>query len=96
MSENKFFKQAREELAYLSGDPDFQRLVESRAGFLMDQDVEKRANFEDGKAVGLSEGKAAGILENKKEIAKKMKIKNIPITEIIELTDLSQEEIEKL
>lgn len=92
MSENKFFKQAREELAYLSGDPDFQRLVESRAGFLMDQDVEKRANFEDGKAVGLSEG----IIQNKKEIAKKMKKENMPIDQIIKLTDLSKEEIEKL
>ena len=41
MSENKFLKQAKEELAYLSGDPDFQRLVEARAGFLMDQEVYK-------------------------------------------------------
>ena len=41
MCENKFYKQAREELAYLSGDPDFQRLVESRAGFLMDLEIYK-------------------------------------------------------
>lgn len=41
MSENKFLKQAKEELAYLSGDPDFQRLVEARAGFLMDQEAYK-------------------------------------------------------
>jgi hypothetical protein len=41
MIENKFFKQAKEELAYLSGDPDFQRLVEARAGFLMDQESYK-------------------------------------------------------
>ena len=30
------------------------------------------------------------------EIAKKMKSKNIPIDEIIELTELSKDEIEKL
>lgn len=41
MFDNKFFKQAKEELAYLSGDPDFQRLVEARAGFLMDQEAYK-------------------------------------------------------
>lgn len=41
MIENRFFKQAKEELAYLSGDPDFQRLVEARAGFLMDQESYK-------------------------------------------------------
>ena len=80
MCENKYYKQAREELAYLSGDPGFQRLVESRAGFLMDQEVQKRAN----------------IAEGKKAIAKKMKAKKMPIEEIIELTELTKEEIEKL
>lgn len=88
MWENKFFKQAKEELAYLSGDPDFQRLVEARAGFLMDQEVEKKENYKEG----LKSGKE----QNKKEIAKKMKVKNIPIEEIIELTNLTKEEIEKL
>ena len=45
MYNNKFLKQAKEELAYLSGDPDFQRLVEARAGFLMDQEVYKNERF---------------------------------------------------
>ena len=35
----------QEELAYLNGDPDFQRLVEARAGFLMDQEVYKNERF---------------------------------------------------
>ena len=88
MCENKYYKQAKEELAYLSGDPDFQRLVESRAGFLMDQEVQKRANFKFGKAEG----------EKKKqlEIAQKMKAKKMSIEEIIELTELTKEEIETL
>ena len=80
MSENKYWKQAMEELEYLSGEPDFQRLVESRAGFLMDQDFE----------LDERERKA------KTEIAKKMKAKNMLIEEIIELTELTKEEIEKL
>ena len=88
MCENKYYKQAREELEYLSGDPDFQRLVESRAGFLMDQAVAQKEREEKGKAEG----------EKKKqlEIAKKMKAKKMSIEEIIELTELPKEEIEKL
>lgn len=45
MFNNKFLKQAKEELAYLSGDPGFQRLVEARAGFLMDQESYKIQRF---------------------------------------------------
>lgn len=96
MCENKFWKQAREELAYLNGEENFQFLVDDRAMYLMDQDAREKKGFADGKAEGLSEGLADG--ENKKqtEIAKKMKSKNIPIDEISELTGLSKEEIKKL
>ena len=92
MSENKYWKQAMEELEYLSGEPDFQRLVESRAGFLMDQDFELDERHKKGKAEGRTEGKT----EAKNEIAKKMKAKNMSIEEIVELTGLTKEEIEKL
>ena len=37
-----------------------------------------------------------GIEKGKQEIAKKMKDKNISTDEIIEITDLTKEEIEKL
>ena len=37
MEENKYLKQARKELEHLSGDLDFKRLLESRAGFLRDE-----------------------------------------------------------
>ena len=84
MCENKFWKQAREELAYLSGEENFQFLVYDRAMFLMDQDAREKKGFADGKK------------EEKIEIAKKMKQKNIPIDEIAELTGLSKEEIENL
>ena len=84
MCENKYWKQAMEELEYLSGEEGFKLLVESRAGFLMDQDIEMEEREKKGKA------------EGKKEIAKKMKAKNMPIEEIIELTELTKEEIENL
>jgi len=88
MYENEYYKQAREELAYLSGDENFQRWVESRAGFLMDQATEKA----ESRREGFVEGEKAKQLK----IAKKMKAKNMPIEEIIELTELTREEIEKL
>ncbi len=104
MKENKYLKQAREELAYLSSDPDFQLLVESRAGMLRDIECMKSASvkygYEEGKTQGLADGRAEGRAEGEHssaiKIAKKMKSKKIPLEEIIELTGLTKEEIEKL
>ena len=92
MEENKYLKQARKELEHLSGDPDFKRLLESRAGFLRDVDAKIEVAEEKGKEKGREEGKRKKQLE----IAKKMKDKNKPIEEIIEITELSKQEIEKL
>jgi predicted transposase/invertase (TIGR01784 family) len=85
---NKYFQQAKKELEYLSGDEAFQELVENRARFLMDQAVQTKAAREEGLSMGQKKGKI--------EIAKKMKARNMPIEEIIELTGLSKEEIEKI
>lgn len=96
MWKNVYWKQAEEELAYLSGDPAFQRLVEARAGFLMDQASYKiqceREVREECRAEGLAEGEKAKQIE----IAKKLKAKKMPLSEIAELTGLSKKEIEKL
>ena len=93
---NKYFKQARKELEYLSGDKDFQEIVEKRALALMDQEVQTRLAKEEGREEGREEGKTEGITIEKLEIAKKMKARNMPIEEIMELTELSKEEIEKI
>ncbi len=85
---NKYFKQARKELEYLSGDKDFQEIVEKRALALMDQEVQTRLAKEEGISIGEKQKKI--------EIAKKMKAKNMPMEEIMELTELSKEEIEKI
>ena len=71
MSENKFLKQAKEELAYLSGDPDFQRLVEARAGMLKDIHCFKKQAAIEGRAEGRAEGHAQGLVQGKIEVAKK-------------------------
>lgn len=69
MCENIFLKQAKEELAYLSGDPDFQDLVQSRADFLRDQysynAQAKRQGLAEGRAKGMEEGKKEGKKEEK-------------------------------
>ena len=93
---NKYFKQARKELEYLSGDKDFQEIVEKRALALMDQEVQTRLAKEEGKKEGIEEGKTEGITIERLEIAKKMKAKNMPMEEIMELTELSKVEIEKI
>ena len=84
MSENKYLEQAKKELEYLSGDPSFQAEVEAREGMLRDIHSMKYKSHEDGRK------------EGKKQIAQKMKAKNMPIEEIVELTGLSEKEIEKL
>ena len=96
MCENKYLKQAREELAYLSGDPDFQRLLESRAGFLMDMDMLQDQVREEGLAEGRAKGLAEGKRKNQIEIAKKLLELNIPIYKISVATGLTEKEIKEL
>lgn len=82
--ENTPLKQAERELAYLSGDPDFKRLVEARAGFIRDQNTEK--------AIAMKKGEE----KSKVEIAKKLKNMNMNVEFIIEATGLSKKEVENL
>ena len=50
----------------------------------------------EGRLEGLAEGRAEGELSKAKEIAKNMKGKGMPIEDIVQWTQLSREEIEKL
>ena len=86
--ENKYLKQAMEELQDLSNDPGFERIVESREKFLRDQAQREKEGKEQGKKIG-EEQKA-------KAIAKKMLEKGMTIDEIMELTELTKQDIENL
>ena len=88
MNENKYLEQAKKELEYLSGDPSFQAEVEAREGMLRDIHSMRYKSHEDGKL--------AGEISKAKQIAKKLKAKNMHVDEIAELTGLTKEEIEKL
>ena len=85
---NKYLKQAMEELQDLSNDPGFERIVESREKFLRDQAQREKEGKEQDKKIG-EEQKA-------KAIAKKMLEKGMTIDEIMELTELTKQDIEKL
>ena len=88
MKSNENIKEAKEKLDNLSDDRVVRRLAELREKAILD---EKEAEY-----TGYSKGKEDGIKEGINEIAKKMKEKNKTIEEIIEITGLTQEEIEKL
>ena len=85
---NKYFKQARKELEYLSGDKDFQEIVEKRALALMDQEVQTRAAKEEGISIGIA--------QNTLETIKKLIQENMTNEVIKRVTGYEEEEIEKI
>mgnify|MGYP001093929665 CR=1 FL=1 len=85
---NKYFKQARKELEYLSGDKDFQEIVEKRALALMDQEVQTREAKEEGISIGIA--------QNTAEMIKKLIQKNMTNAFIKDVTGYKEEEIEKI
>lgn len=87
-NENKEIKEAEERYNVLTGDAELKRLAEVR---FMSQ-----LEGASAKKVAREEGRKEGQIAERLEIARKMKSKNIPIEEIIELTGLTKEEMENL
>ena len=79
-------------------------LAELRQKYIMDQKAIEDAGYDkgydSGYDSGYNSGHDSGTLEGEKkksiEIAKKMKSKKIDIEDIVEITGLTKEEIEKL
>ena len=108
MKENSEIKEAEVALRELSEDEENQRIAELREKHILDtQDIydtgldegfkrgEKAGKIE-GKREGKREGKIEGSNEEKIKIAKKLLDKNMPIEQIIEITELTKEEISKI
>ena len=97
---NKTLEKARKEMTYLTGDEEIRRLAELREKWEMDwnssMDYSKREGIKEGKKEGIKEGVTEGRKKERIENAKKMKEKNIPIETIVEITELTKEEIEKI
>ena len=88
MKKNENIKEAREKLDKMSKDEKVRRMAELRQKALMDE--------REAEHTGYSNGVEDGIQQRYRKIAKKMKDKGKNISEIIEITGLSEEEINKL
>ena len=84
----KEIKEAIETLEDISSDEAKERIAELREKYIMD----RASELETAEEKGIKKGKKEGI----KAVAKKMKQKNIPIDDIIDVTGLTKEDIEKL
>ena len=88
MCENEELKKAKEEFENIQNDEYEQRMAELRMKHIMDT----KAIEEYGYDKGLAEGKK----QDKLEIAQKLLKKGISIEEIMELTELKKDDIEKI
>ena len=84
----KEIKEAIETLEDISSDEAKERIAELRQKYIMDRTSEIRT----AKEIGIKEG----INKEKREIAKKMLQKGMPLENIAEITGLSKEIIEQL
>ena len=87
-SKNEEIEKAKKELEKLAMNPEDRELYELRLKAIRDEMNIRYSGYVDGKIEGKNERNI--------EIAKKMLKKCMKIEDIIELTGLSQEEIEKL
>lgn len=84
MKENENIKNAMEKLEEVSQDEKLRRIAELKEKARRDE------------ISGLNWARREGIKENRLEVAKKMKEKNMDIDMILEITGLTKQEIEKL
>ena len=90
--ENKEIKEAVEQLTQMSADEYERELYEIRERSRLTYNTE----MYEARRKGMEEGEVKGKAEEKKKIAKKMKEKGADIEYIIEITGLTEEEIEAL
>ena len=92
MEENNSIKKAKEELEKINSNEHERRIAELREKAILDELALRKSGFNEGKREGIEEGKK----ENSKIIAKKLLEKGLSIEEIIDITELTKEEINKL
>ena len=92
---NEEIKQAKKVLETISQDERERRLTELREKYRMDQHAIMLAGYDKGLQEGIEQGKEEGSINAKNEIAKKLLKLGIPIEQIMEITGLTKEKIEK-
>ena len=96
MKNNENMKEAREKLDKMSKDEKVKRMAELRQKALMDEREAEYTGYSNGVEDGIKQGIKQGIEQGYRKIAKKMKDKGKDIRDMIEITGLSEEEINKL
>ena len=92
IEKNMELKPVGEKIIEISRDEELQGIYDRQEHERMVRNSIMATKLEDSYYKGVNKG----IKEEKKENAKKMKLKNISIEDIIDITGLSKEEIEKL
>ena len=91
--ENKeAINEAKEVLKEISSDARERRLAELRLKYIMDQKAVEEYGYDNGYDKGIEEGKS----QRTQEIAKEMLKQKYTIEEIMSITGLSKEELEKI
>ena len=85
---NKTIEKARGEITYLTGDAAVRRLAELREDWAMD--------YESGISYAKKEGIKEGERENKIETAKRLLKLKMPMEQIMQVTELTEEEITRI
>jgi len=96
MIDNKLVQKAEDEFEYLTGDAAERRLAQLREKAIRDEAANLKCARRKGLEEGIQQGIEQGIEKQKIETAKKMLAKNISTDIIMEVTELTKEEIEKL
>ena len=96
VKENEEIGKAKKVLEEISQDEHERYLAELRQKYIMDKKAIEDAGFDKGLETGIQRGMKMGKEEEKIDIAKKMIEKNMEIKDIMELTDLTEEEIKSL
>ena len=94
--ENKEIKNAVKDYEVLTGDEEIKRLAEVRLMSELEEQSALATARAKGTEEGLKQGKEEGLKQGKEEIAKKLLEMNLPLKQIIEVTGLSKEELERI
>ena len=100
MENNKEIKEAKNELDKISQDEIMRRILLKEKLMRMDMKQMEKEAVEEGMKKGMEKGIEKGKIEGEKkekiETAKRMLEKNIPIETIIEVTQLTEKEINEI
>lgn len=96
IEKNEEIKKANDDYEYLTGEEAERRLAFLREKAIRDEINNLNGSRQEGIEIGMKKGQELGKKAEKIEIAKKMIKKGMDIKVISELTNLSEEEIEKI